>query len=189
MEKDETIPQDEEVQQTIETHEEESDTSDQQEVEEESQDQKDYRAKLNANNRFLEKEGYTWKDGKWVKPQTTERKADVSGTLSSIDVLVLSKEGVDIEDIDEVITQARAKKLSIAEVLKTPYIKSYLRDRAEERKTASVTVTKGTRGVQKSTGEALLERAQAKNEVPTNDSDLAALVEARIARLKNRNKR
>lgn len=189
MEKDETTPEGEQVQET--TTDTEVVVEESEEVSEEPVDNK-LRAKINIQNRLLRKEGYEFVDGKWVKPETKKEVGEVksSSDLSTRDVIALSKANIHEEDIDDVVEYAKFKKISVPEALKSNYIQTTLRERGEERKTASVTQTKGgARGAQKTSGEALLEKAESTGELPTTPEGMTALAEARIARLKNKNKR
>lgn len=179
MEKDETTLEGEQVQQTTEETVVANETK-------EGSKEEDYRAKLNANNRFLEKEGYSWKDGKWVKAQP-EKKSAKEDALSTIDIIALSKADVEVDDISEVVEHARYKGISVTEALKTDYIKTFLRGKKEERMSANLAITRtNPRGVKKNSGEAFLERAESANELPSSDEEMQALVNARIARLKNK---
>lgn len=59
------------------------------------------------------------------------------------------------DDIEQVVRIAEANKVSLSEAIKDPYVKSFLKTREEERKTAEATATKTTRASAK-TGEAEL---------------------------------
>lgn len=105
------------------------------------------------------------------KPVASEQEAD----MTSRDVLALSNAGVkEEEDIDEVVEYAKFKKISVAKALRTPYIQTTLKDRAEERQTADATNTGGgRRGSQKLSDDAILDNAR-KGKLPDNIDDLVA---------------
>lgn len=106
-----------------------------------------------------------------------------SPDLSSKDVLALVRAQVSEEDMDEVIEFAAFKKISVPEALKSSTLRTILSEKSEERKTASVTQTKGSpRGTTKISGEDLLARAERTGEVPEKEEELAALIAARTAR-------
>lgn len=146
----------------------------------ENKDTEDYRAKLNAQNRFLEKEGYEFKDGKWVKPpKSTISSSKEKQGLSDKDVLYLARAtDIDPEDVDEVVTYAHKMGVSVSEAHK--FYKPILSERAEERKTAQATQTRGNRGTAHVSNDELLKRAEKGEEL--KDSDLQAIAEARQAR-------
>ena len=84
------------------------------------------------------------------------------------------------EDRAEVLEYADRKGIKTSEALNTPFIKTFLREQEEQRKTALASNT-GTvkRGSSKSTDEAILEKFAAGN-LPDNDADMAKLAEARM---------
>lgn len=101
--------------------------------------------------------------------------------FSPKDYLALSQAGVPAEDLDEVTDFAKFKGITLAEALKTPYIKTTLKERAEERQTAQATNTgAGRPGTSKPSGESLLEKFSYKGEIPDTDEGIAELVKARI---------
>lgn len=123
-----------------------------------------------------------------IRAEKAEKKAKEEGSkdMSEKDILALSREEVAEEDIDEVKGYASYKKISVAEALKDKTLKSILSDRAEERRTANLSQTKGARGSSKITGEALMEKIQKGEEVKIEDID--KLVEARFkAKMGNKN--
>lgn len=165
---------------TEELTEETTETTEAQETgQKEGESQDDYRARLNAQNRFLEKEGYEFKEGKWIKPKQSAPSQDQA--FSPKDYLALRDANVSAEDFDEVSDFAKYKGISLAEALKQPVLKTILNERAEERKTAEATATRGSRrGDTKPNDEALLERAS-RGETFGEDS-IAAIAKARHAR-------
>lgn len=159
------------------------------------QKQDDYRAKLNATNRFLKKEGYEfdqqaneWKK-KAEKPQEKpqEKKPETdrseSAKLSDKDIIALSRAQIDDDDIDEVLRYAAFRTVSVADALKDSTLQSIIEDRKEKRASALAAQTKGGRGTSKVSGETLLERAASKGEVPESDEDIERMIDARLNHL------
>ena len=98
--------------------------------------------------------------------------------LSQKDVIYLAKADIHEEDVDEVVELAKLKKITVAEAHK--YMTPILETRAEERKTASATQTKGgARGSVKVTGEDLMAQAR-KGKLPETDEDWDKLQLARL---------
>ncbi len=64
------------------------------------------------------------------------------------------------EDIEEVVAIAEAKKISLSEAIKSPYVKAFIQTRDEERKTAAAANTGPSRksSTSKSDGETLLKK-------------------------------
>jgi hypothetical protein len=160
----------------------------QQEPAEPQEPQEDYRGKLNATNNFLKKEGYTFNETtkQWDKPNKPSiPEAPSQDGLSNKDVLFLAKADIHEDDLDDVIDYARLKKIPVAEAHK--FMKPILAERAEERRTAAATRTgSGARGASKATGDDLLRKADQSGEVPESDDGIKALVEARLARKKQK---
>jgi hypothetical protein len=145
------------------------------------------RATLNAQNRFLKKEGYVFEKGKgWVKPTAPAAKpakknsaSPSKDALSTTDVFVLVKANVPEEDVQEVAEYASFKKISIKEALQTNFVKSLLSDNAEQRATAAATHTGAARRAStKKNSQDLLSEASRGN-LP---DDPTALAEARLAK-------
>ena len=178
MEKDETLPEVEQEQKNNEG-EEILDIVE----EDEPKEKEDYQGKLNATNRFLKKEGYEFKGGKWVKNKSNDKpieKPEVVNTdgLSTKDIIALSK--VDEEDIDEVSRVAKILGKTVSEALKDSTLNTILNVRKEERKTAKATQTKGGAPASKVSGESLLKKAQ-QGELPETDEGIEKLVEHEMA--------
>lgn len=149
---------------------------------EESKESEDYRAKLNIQNRILEKEGYEFKDGKWIKNKKVENQKEnrEEGGLTPEDAIVLGKSNIHEDDVNEVIEYARFKKIKIRDAVKDPTLKAILDRRVEERTTAAAANTKGgQRGTSKKSPESLLAEARRGN-MPESDEDIEALVKARF---------
>ena len=115
------------------------------------------------------------------KPLETETPIKPTGedtpkksTLSPEDVYALIEAKVPKEDIDEVKVQAKAREVSITEILGDRTMQTILRERAEERKTAQATNTGGgKRGSSKVSDETLLAQVE-KGELPEEDMERAA---------------
>lgn len=114
---------------------------------------------------------------------TSKSEAKVyQGGLTTKDIFVLVDAKVPQDDIDEVVEYANFKKISVAEALKTPTIKSMLGEKAEQRNTALASNTKSSaRGSGRITDEQLLENAR-KGKMPESEEDLARLFRARKAK-------
>jgi len=158
MENDEQIAEGEQQEETTESSESKQGT--------------DYRAKLNAQNRFLEKEGYTFENGKWVKPVIKEeatkkeetKVANNDSNLSPKDLYALNRANVDLEDIDEVEKAAKILGKSIPEALEDDMVKSLLQRRGEERKTAEASNVRGGKpSTKKASPQEILKRAESGN--------------------------
>ena len=115
-----------------------------------------------------------------VQPKTEETK-EVPQDFSPKDFLALNQAGITADDLDEVIDYAKYKGISISEAVKNPVVKTILKERAEERKTAEATnVGTARKGTQKVTGESLLEKASRTGEMPETDEGMAELAKARL---------
>jgi hypothetical protein len=176
-----TILEDEQVEDEI--VEEATEVEEDDEKEEDNKDP--YRAKLNATNRFLQKEGYEFKDGKWVKPQTkvapkkTEGKTDIE--LTPKDTLAFMATGVtEEEDIEEVLKLAKGFGMTVSEALKDETVKHRLNVLKEQRKTAEAANTRSARsGAKQVDGKQLVDKLS-KGEVPKpGSSDAEELFWAR----------
>jgi hypothetical protein len=129
-------------------------------------------------------------DGKWVKPlpkpatpapATPAPVQPEAGTITPLDAVAIAKADVHEDDIQEVIDYAKFKKVSVADALKSDYVKSTLDRKTEERRTAQATATGPKRpGSAAKTGEGLLEKARSTGELPESQADLDSLVAARF---------
>ena len=105
--------------------------------------------------------------------------------LTPSDVLVLAKADVHQDDVSDLLEWAKFKKISVADALKSPTMKTMLADNAEKRKTDEATNTNGgPRGGSKVSGDDLLRKAERTGEVPTTAEGMAALAKARQDRLR-----
>jgi len=119
---------------------------------------------------------------KTIKETSTPKKDNKDFQLSQSDLYSLIKGNVAEEDISEVTDYAKLKSISVSEALKSPFVKTLLKEKDEERKTAQVTNTGAAkRGISKISDDALLEKAK-KGEFPDSDEDIMRLVMARRAR-------
>lgn len=158
------------------------------EVEETEEDNQepDYKAKLNIQNRLLKKEGYEFKEGKWVKPEKpTAKKAapKKNGDISNRDMYDLIEAKVPKQDIDEVVSYAKFKGISIADALEDDVVKTILSNNGEMRTTASAAHT-GTakRGSGKLSDDVILAKASKGEDI----DDVDALVAARMNNMKQK---
>lgn len=134
-------------------------------------------------SRAKKAEGFEMKDGKWVKktaptteqptPATVVPKSDAQ--MSQTDMIAIVRANVPDEDITEVVEYATFKKISVAEALKTSFIKGILEEKAENRRVEEGTNT-GTnkRNSGALTDEMLLNNAR-KGIMPESDEDIRRL--------------
>jgi len=161
--------EEEESDEESETEVDETETeSDEEEVEEDTTDWKAEALKYKAIADRKDK-----KAKKVEKPEPKEEETKIT----PLDTIALMKADVTEEDdIQEVIDYAGYKKISVTEALKSPVVKTTLADRAEERKTAKATNTKGgKRGTAKQSAESIIQQARDGKEV-----DPEKLAEARM---------
>jgi hypothetical protein len=169
---EETILDDEQVEDEI--VEEVEETEDVEQEDEESP----YRSKLNATNRFLEKEGYKFEKGKgWVKPTETTKpvtKKSVDSGLNSSDTLAfIDAQVTNSEDIAEVMKLAKGFGISLSEALKDKTVKHRLEVLRDERKTAEASNTRTARSGAKGIDAKQLVENLAKGDVPKTGSNEA----------------
>lgn len=166
-----------------------------------SQEDKDaYYSDLKEKNKQLfarakKAEGFILKDGKWVKaekPAPVEKKpskkkddddADTpepSSTekLTSTDAIAIMRNNVPEEDVESVVEYAQFKKISVAEALKTGFVKAMLAESAEMRKTADASATGDNRRGGRVSDETILANAK-KGILPESDADMDRLVALR----------
>ena len=114
-------------------------------------------------------------------PTKPAENATPTNEFSPKDYLALSQAGVPADDLDEVTDFAKYKGITIAEALKSSYIQSTLKEKAEERKTADATNTGGgKRELNKTSGKELLKKFKSSEELPESDEELQKLVEAEL---------
>src|SRR3990167_9047742 len=104
------------------------------------------------------------------KPQPT------GDQLSQKDLLAVVRENVHDEDLPDIEAYAKIQKVSVADALKTSFVKSLRREREEERKSSQVANAGGSkRTTSKPTDDQLLSGAHK----PKNDDEWKALVKVR----------
>ena len=107
-------------------------------------------------------------------------KQEKAPEVSLKDQYALLEAKVHPDDLDEVISFAKFKNIPVAEAIKTSVIKNILTERVEQRKTAEVVNTGGTkRGSVKISDEALIDKARQEG-LPEKDEDIDRLVKARL---------
>lgn len=182
-EEDEIIPptgeqdEDEDIDDTTDDDGDEGDGDDAELTPEELQAQLKKAKEIAKNQRIRAEKAESKLDkGKTSKGIPSSKKE--SSALSTDDVFVLVSASIPRSDIPDVQKHARLNGMTIEEALADPFLKSYLTNKAEERKTADavhVGVTRKTSG--KKTSTQMLAEAQAGN-MP---DDPTALAEARLA--------
>lgn len=110
------------------------------------------------------------------KPSTP--KADSS--LSTKDILALSKAQIDDEDLDEVLDYAAYKKLPIHEALKSTVLKATLAEKAELRKSAQAVNTGSSRRAGSVVSDERIMADARKGIMPESAEDIARLTRLRL---------
>lgn len=107
----------------------------------------------------------------------------IDSSITARDVLILSGAGVtNEEDIETVEKWAKFNGTSIRDALNDSTLKTVLATKQEERRTALATSSKGgARGSSTPSIEVILSDAS-KGKLPENDSEIAKLAEARMAK-------
>lgn len=109
-----------------------------------------------------------------------------SSSISTRDLLALSKANLHEDDIPEVEEYAKFKNISLADALKSNVVKTLISEKEEMRKTANAANTSNARrGQTKVTGSDLIAKAQKGDNV----EDFDALAQARMEARKNALKR
>lgn len=132
----------------------------------ETEDSEDLEAIKEKNKRLYERAKKAEAEAKILKAERIkkEEKAKVESKpsekqdgISVMDAIVLSKASVAEDDIEEVVSYAKFRNVSVKEALKDKTLQTILRDRDEQRKTAEATNT-GTarRGSAQPTNEQVL---------------------------------
>lgn len=120
----------------------------------------------------------------YERAKKAEKSPAIEGNLTAKDILALKDADISAQDLDEVQDFAKYRKISIAEALESKTLRTILAERKEERRTAQATETKSPRGIAKVTGEDLLRKAETTGEV--KESDIDALIQARLERKRNK---
>lgn len=121
---------------------------------------------------------------KLAKPTSKEEVKQDSNpsSISTRDLLALSKANLHEDDIPEVEEYAKFKKISLADALKSSVVKTLIGEKEEMRKTANAANTSNARrGQSKPTGSDLIAKAQKGDSV----DDFDALAQARMEARKN----
>lgn len=147
---------------------------------EQEKEEKRIKAEELANNYKIraEKAEAKLKEPKEEKKEVIAPKTNDS--LSQTDLIAILKADVAEEDIEEVVSYASLKKISVADALKSNVIKTILSEKAEQRATANATATNNRRGGSSSklTPSQILENAK-KGDLPESDEEMKILVRAR----------
>jgi len=152
------------------------------ELEEDNYEQDDTDWKAEA------KKQKTLAENQRIRAEKAEKKAktgkpESSTTLTTTDILALSRAQIDDSDLDEVLDYAKYKGISVKEALNSTVLKATLSEKAEERNSAQAVNTGATRrGSSAISDERLLSDAR-KNIMPEKEGDLERLA---ILRIKNR---
>ena len=174
MNEDETVNDD-----TLDI-EEETELEEVEETQEYEQDDTDWKAEAEKQKTLAENQR--------IRAEKAEKKAkttkpESSTSLTTTDILALSRAQIDDADLDEVLDYAKYKGISVKEALNSIVLKATLSQKAEERNSAQAVNTGATRrGSSAVSDERLLSDAR-KNIMPDKDSDLERLA---ILRIKNR---
>lgn len=162
-------------------------SNDEPEVENETADEQEEEytereKQLYARLKKAEKEKKELLEAQKVTKKTEASKPKASNSnLSTADIIALTRANIEPDDIDEVVSYANFKKISITEALKHPAIKATLEANAEVRKSAQVVSISGGRraGNGGLSDERLLANAE-KGILPDNDADFNRLAELRL---------
>lgn len=104
----------------------------------------------------------------------TKKETEASkDSLSSLDILALSRSNVHDEDIEDVVEYAKFKKISVAEALKSNTVKAVIAEKSEYRKTAEVTTTGAAKKTQSKVSDQALSENLSKGVVPEKGSEEA----------------
>lgn len=133
-------------------------SQDQDQQQDQSQD--DYRGKLNATNRFLQKEGYKWNDKSksWEKPRTSPKPAEAAqeskpaapDSLSRDEAIVIAK-GYSEEELEQAKKVAALEGCKVTEALDKDLFKDWKkrRDDAAKQQQAQLPALRGSKVTQK----------------------------------------
>lgn len=115
--------------------------------------------------------------------------AENINNLSAKDFLALTQAGVTAEDFDEVERVAKILGKPLTDALQDKTLKSILKERADERKTAEATHTRGgARGTSKTADADILAKAE-RGEMVDSEEGMQAIFKARIAKKLGSDKR
>lgn len=134
--------------------------------------------KAEAEAKLLKAERIKQEETARLKP--AEKQAEPQVTLK--DQYALLQAQVPADDIDEVLRYSKFQGLSVQDALKSTVVKAVLSERAEQRKTAEVANTSGSkRTTVKVTDEQLLEKVRRGEEV---DPEAVAIAEINLRKKK-----
>lgn len=126
----------------------------------------DYRGKLNIANRLLEREGYAFKDGKWLKDKTQPAPQKQDNELSQIDMLTVLREGLDDEAIQRAVKFSKLEGVTVSKAIASDFMQDYIKSKKEEKRSAAAAnAGKGKGGQAKLSDDALLEKARTKTDL------------------------
>lgn len=175
---------DSEVLETTETTEETEAEKSETAAEETPEQLKARITELEANNSktTAEKDELQSKNKQLFERLKKQDKSDSpQAQLSAKEIIYLGKADIHADDMDEVLELARLKNWDVPKAHE--YLKPVLDTRAEQRRTADATQTRGgARGASKVSGEDLLATAERTGEVPETTEGMNKLFKARMAR-------
>lgn len=118
-----------------------------------------------------------------VRAEKAEKKPKAvtsNDSLSTSDIIALTRANINDEDIDEVVNYAKYQKISVSEALKTDVIQATLNTREEKRKSAqAVHVGSARRASTNKSDERILDDAR-NGRMPESEADIAKLAELRL---------
>ena len=136
------------------------------------------------NKKLFERTKKAEEQNKQLKAQfktPTPAAGEKQPEVSLKDQYALLQAQVSADDIDEVIEYAKFKGITVTEALGSTVVKATLKEKAEQRKSAEVTNTSGSRRTTaKLTDDALLRNFEAGVGVDDSDDYINRLTEARI---------
>jgi hypothetical protein len=121
-----------------------------------------------------------------IRAEKAEKKAkekpEQVDTLSAVDLIAVSKAGIEPEDIEEVIDYAKFKGVPIHEALKSSVVRATLAEKAELRKSAEATNTGSARRASSVVSDEQLVENARQGSLPESDADLRRLTQLRLNR-------
>jgi hypothetical protein len=104
-----------------------------------------------------------------------------SQDLSAMDILAVSRAGIEPEDLEDVLDYAKYKGIPVHEALKSSVVKATLAEKQEVRKSAQATNTGGARrGTSAIPDDRLISEASRGGVLPDSDADMERLVKLRF---------
>lgn len=160
------------TEETLDTQEEAIVDADSDDTQEDIEDIEELKAKLAKAEELANNYKVRAEKAEKSKVQPTHKEAQ---GLSITDQMALVRADVHEDDLEEVQEFAKFKKITIAEALKTPMLKSILLDNKEKRDTAiAANITSSKRVSGKVSDETIFTKAM-KGELPESDEELARL--------------